>query len=279
MKNMKKIVAFMLVLSMVFALAACGSKSEPKDRLAKIKDQGYIEMVTEPYFAPFEFIDPSKEGDAQYVGMDIELGKAIAEKIGVELKIVPLEFTAVLAGVVDGKYDMAISAIAYSPSREEAMLLSDGYKLTSDQGYGFLTRIEDADKYTCIEDLANAVVITQSGSVQEGIYNDQVKSCKEFKLVSAMTDGYLAVAENKADVCIVSKASASLYAEANGGLAVSEFTFETDPKLSSTVVGVPKGGESLMEVVNEVIAELTANGQIESWYSEYEELASSLGVS
>lgn len=279
MKNMKKIVALALVLTMVFALAACGSKSEPKDRLAKIKEQGYIEMVTEPYFAPFEFIDPSKEGDAQYVGMDIELGKKIAEKIGVELKIVPLEFTAVLAGVVDGKYDMAISAIAYSPSREEAMLLSDGYKLTSNEGYGFLTRIEDADKYTCIEDLADAVVVTQSGSVQEGIYNDQVKSCKEFKLVSAMTDGYLAVAENKADVCIVSKASAKLYAEANGGLAVSEFTFETDPKLSSTVVGVPKGGESLMAVVNEVIAEQTANGNIEAWYAEYEALAASLGVS
>lgn len=279
MKNMKKIVALLLVLATVFALAACGSKSEPKDRLAKIKDQGYIEMVTEPYFAPFEFIDPSKEGDAKYVGMDIELGKKIAEKIGVELKIVPLEFSAVLAGVVDGKYDMAISAIAYSPSREEAMLLSDGYKLTSDEGYGFLTRIEDADKYTCIEDLANAVVVTQSGSVQEGIYNDQVKSCKEFKLVSAMTDGYLAVAENKADVCIVSKASARLYAEANGGLAVSEFTFETDPKLSSTVIGVPKDGESLMAVVNEVIAEQTANGNIETWYDEYAELAATLGIS
>lgn len=279
MKNVKKIVALALVLTMVLALAACGSKSEPKDRLAKIKEQGYIEMVTEPYFAPFEFIDPSKEGDAQYVGMDIELGKKIAEKIGVELKIVPLEFTAVLAGVVDGKYDMAISAIAYSPSREEAMLLSDGYKLTSNEGYGFLTRIEDADKYTCIEDLADAVVVTQSGSVQEGIYNDQVKSCKEFKLVSAMTDGYLAVAENKADVCIVSKASAKLYAEANGGLAVSEFTFDTDPKLSSTVIGVPKGGESLMAVVNEVIAEQTANGNIEAWYAEYEALAASLGVS
>lgn len=279
MKNMKKIVALMLVLTMVFALAACGSKSEPKDRLAKIKEQGYIEMVTEPYFAPFEFIDPSKEGDAQYVGMDIELGKKIAEKIGVELKIVPLEFTAVLAGVVDGKYDMAISAIAYSPSREEAMLLSDGYKLTSDEGYGFLTRTEDADKYTCIEDLANAVVITQSGSVQEGIYNDQVKSCKEFKLVSAMTDGYLAVAENKADVCIVSKASARLYAEANGDLAVSEFTFDTDPRLSSTVVGVPKGGESLMAVVNEVIAEQTASGNIDTWYDECAELAATLGIS
>ena len=279
MKNMKKIVALALVLTMVFALAACGSKSEPKDRLAKIKEQGYIEMVTEPYFAPFEFIDPSKEGDAQYVGMDIELGKKIAEKIGVELKIVPLEFSAVLAGVVDGKYDRAISAIAYSPSREEAMLLSDGYKLTSDEGYGFLTRTEDADKYTCLEDLANAVVITQSGSVQEGIYNDQVKSCKEFKLVSAMTDGYLAVAENKADVCIVSKASARLYAEANGDLAVSEFTFDTNPRLSSTVVGVPKGGESLMAVVNEVIAEQTANGNIEAWYDEYAELAATLGIS
>ena len=41
-----------------------------------------------------------------------------------ELKITALDYTAVLSGVADGKYDFAISAIAYAPSRAEAMRLS-----------------------------------------------------------------------------------------------------------------------------------------------------------
>ena len=57
--------------------------------------------------------------------MDIEVARYIADKIGVDLKITALDFTAVLAGVADGKYDFAISAIAYAPSRAEAMRLSD----------------------------------------------------------------------------------------------------------------------------------------------------------
>lgn len=280
MKSIKRLSALIIVLAIVLALCACGSGSSAKeDRLEAIKKQGYITLANEPYFAPFEFIDPNQEGDAQYVGMDIEIAKAIAAKIGVELKIVPLDFTAVLAGISDGKYDMAISAIAYSPAREEAMALSDGLILKSEDGYGFLTRAEDVDKYKSIEDLKDAVVITQSGSVQEGLYNDLVKECKEFKLVAQMTDGYLAVSENKADVCIVSTASAKLYAEKNGGLAVPDFRFETDPRLGSTVVALPKNNtDSLMAVVNETIAELVSKGQLDIWFDEYTDYASSLGI-
>lgn len=279
--KMKKIIALILAILMLACCTACGSAKAPADRLEKIKAQGYIQLATEPYFAPYEFIDPSLSGDAQYVGLDIELAKAIAEKLGVELKIVPLDFTAVLAGIVDGKYDMAISAIAYSPVREESMALSEGYFLDNEDGYGFLTRAEDADKYKSIEDLKDAVVITQSGSVQEGIYNDQVKPVTgaDTKLVANMTDGYLAVAEGKADVCIVSVPSASLYAEANGGLTVPEFRFDTDKRLSSTVVACPKAdSQSLMAVINEVIAELESNGTIQGWNEQYTEYAKSLGL-
>ncbi len=275
---MKKLIALVLAILALLSCTACGSTSTA-DRLTQIKEKGYIELTTEPYFAPYEFIDPNLEGDAQFVGMDIELARAIAEKLGVGLKIVPLDYTAVLAGVVDGKYDMAISAIAYSPAREEAMALSEGYFLTDEEGYGLLCRAEDADKYTGIESLRDAVVITQSGSVQEGIYNDMVGECKEFKLVANMTDGYLAVAENKADVCIVNRPSARLYAEANGGLAVTDFRFDTDKRLSSTIVACPKtGSESLMAVVNEVIAELEAEGKFAEWSAQYEEYAKSLGI-
>ena len=277
---MKKIFAMVLALAMILSCAACGCSSKAKgDLLEEIKAQGYIELCTEPYFAPFEFVDPSKTGDDQYVGVDIEIAKYIAEKIGVELRIVPLDFTAVLAGIADGKYDMAISAIAYSPSRAEAMRLSNVYKPNSG-GYGFLTRTEDVDKYSSVEDLKDAVVITQSGSVQESLYNQNVKACKEFKLVANMTDGYLAVAEGKADVCICSTESAQLYAEANGGLAIPDFRFEVDPNMNGTVVAMPlKGSESLLEVVNEAIAELNAQGKIDQWNEEYTAYAAQLGIS
>ena len=277
---MKKFFAMLLALAMILSCAACGGSSKAKDDLLEeIKAQGYIELCTEPYFAPFEFVDPSKTGDDQYVGVDIEIAKYIAEKIGVELRIVPLDFTAVLAGIADGKYDIAISAIAYSPSRAEAMRLSNVYKPNSG-GYGFLTRTEDVDKYTSVEDLKDAVVITQSGSVQESLYNQNVKACKEFKLVANMTDGYLAVAEGKADVCICSTESAQLYAEANGGLAIPDFRFEVDPNMNGTVVAMPlKGSESLLEVVNEAIAELNAQGKIDQWNEEYTAYAAQLGIS
>lgn len=277
---MKKLFAMVLALAMILSCAACGGSSKAKDDLLEeIKAQGYIELCTEPYFAPFEFVDPSKTGDDQYVGVDIEIAKYIAEKIGVELRIVPLDFTAVLAGIADGKYDIAISAIAYSPSRAEAMRLSNVYKPNSG-GYGFLTRTEDVDKYTSVEDLKDAVVITQSGSVQESLYNQNVKACKEFKLVANMTDGYLAVAEGKADVCICSTESAQLYAEANGGLAIPDFRFEVDPNMNGTVVAMPlKGSESLLEVVNEAIAELNAQGKIDQWNEEYTAYAAELGIS
>ena len=277
---MKKIFAMLLALAMILSCAACGGSSKAKgDLLEEIKAQGYIELCTEPYFAPFEFVDPSKTGDDQYVGVDIEIAKYIAEKIGVELRIVPLDFTAVLAGIADGNYDIAISAIAYSPSRAEAMRLSNVYKPNSG-GYGFLTRAEDVDKYSSVEDLKDAVVITQSGSVQESLYNQNVKACKEFKLVANMTDGYLAVAEGKADVCICSTESAQLYAEANGGLAIPDFRFEVDPNMNGTVVAMPlEGSESLLEVVNEAIAELNAQGKIDQWNEEYTAYAAQLGIS
>lgn len=277
---MKKMIAFLLAAILVLGCTACGSKKdEGNDRLAQIKAKGYIELCTEPYFAPFEYVDPTKTGDDQYQGMDLEVAKYIADKIGVDLKITALDFTAVLAGVADGKYDFAISAIAYSPERAEAMRLSDVYYATN-TGYGFIVRSEDVGKYTDIDSLKDAVVITQSGSVQEALYNQYVNgACKEFKLVANMTDGYLAVSEGKADVCICSTASANLYAQANGGLDIPDFRFEVDPNMNGVCVAMPtEGTESLAELINQCIAELNESGKPEEWYSQYEAAAAELGI-
>ncbi len=264
---------------MAFGMVSCGGKKESADRLEAIQNRGYLEICTEPYFAPYEYIDPTKSGDAQYRGVDIEIANYIADKLGVELRITPLDFTAVLAGVADGKYDLALSAIAYSPSRAEAMRMSDVY-YSSGTGYGFLVREEDVGKYTDLAALADAVVITQSGSVQEALYNQYVNgACKEFKLVSSMTDAYLAVAENKADVCICSTGSAELYATANGGLAIPAYRFEVDPNMNGVVAAMPmEGTEALCAYVNECLAELSAAGSIEEWNTQYKAEAAGLGI-
>ena len=284
MRNWKKALALLLALTMVLALAACGNGSKeqpPANRLEAIKQRGYIEVCTEPYFTPYEFIDSSKQGDEQYVGMDIEIAKYIADKLGVELRLVPLEFSAVLASVTEGKYDLAISALAYSPARAESINMSKGYRFDENEAsnYGLLVREEDADKYPNAESLAQAVIVTQSGSVQEGFVKDQVPAYKEFKVVSSMTDGFLMVKEGKADACACDINNGQLYADANGGLAIAnDFRFKIDESTQGTRVGIPLGETELTDFVNQCIDELLAENKTNQWYEEYSEYARSLGL-
>lgn len=278
--------SLMLMLSAVLVLSTgCAKKAsneEGSNRLEKIISRGYIEVVTEPYFAPNEFIDPTKSGSEQYVGSDIEFAKYIADKLGVELKIVPLEFGAVLSSITEGKYDLAISALAYTPARAEAMILSKGYYFAENApGYGLLIRAEDADKIKNADDLADKTVVAQSGSLQELFVNEQIAEYKEFKRVSATTDGILMVQENKADSCVVSIPMAQLYIDANegSGLAIVEgFEFSVDKELGGTRIGIPSGEDELAEKINELIDEVVSSGQYEQWYEEYTEYAKKLGL-
>ena len=161
MKKSTKLIGIILILLLsISVLSACGKESagntkKAENLLEEIRNKGYMEVATEPYFPPNEFIDPSKKGVEQYVGSDIELAKYIADKLGVELKIVPLEFSAVLSSVTEGKYDMAISALAYTPLRAEAMNLSKGYEFSDDaEGHGLLIRKEDKDNIKGIADIS-----------------------------------------------------------------------------------------------------------------------------
>ena len=287
MKNFKKFAAIALSavisMSMFAGCSSSASSSEAANRLEAIKARGYLEVATEPYFAPNEFIDASKPEGEQIIGSDIELAQAIADKIGVELRIIPLEFGAVLSSVTEGKYDMAISALAYTPARAEAMELSDGYYFNpNNKGYSLMVREEDADLYKSFDDFDGKSVVCQSGSLQELYATTQMnyKEFGEFPRVSSTTDGYLMVSEGKADAAVCAVSNAELYCAANPGLVVLDdvLKFETDPATDGTRIGIPKGETELLALVNEVIAELLASGQYLEWYDEYAEYASTLGI-
>lgn len=281
----KAFLAGLLAAAMAVSVSGCGAGNQNSEtaaasnRLEQILARGYIEVATEPYFAPNEFIDSTKEGADQYVGSDIEMAKYIADKLGVELKIVPLEFAAVLSSVTEGKYDLAISALAYTPERAEAMNMSNGYHFDTTEGYGLLVREEDADKYPDAASLENAVIVAQSGSLQEVFVNGQVPKYKEFKRVSSTTDGFLMVQEGKADAAATAIATAKLYIEANPGVAIANtFKFVEDKTTQGTRIGIPKGEDELTEKINEIVDELVESGQYDQWYAEYSEYAKTLGI-
>lgn len=279
---MKKLTALFLSLVMMLAMTACSSENntEYASRLEEIKARGVLTVATEPYFAPNEFIDPAKEGDEKYVGADIELAKYIADKLGVDLQIVPLEFTAVLSSVSEGKYDLAISALAYKPDRAEAMNLSKGYYFDEDtEGYGMLCRREDVDKYPTAADMKDAVIVVQAGSLQQDYVMDQVPEYKEIKYVSSMTDAFLMVQEDKADLAACFIGNGRLYSDANPDVnIVNGFKFVENKEWGGTRIGMKKGEDELTEAINAIIDEVVASGVYAQWYDQYADYAATLGL-
>ena len=256
----------------------------PSNRLEDILQRGYIEVATEPYFAPNEFIDPTIAGDDNIVGSDIELAKYIADELGVELRLKPMDFTSVLGSMTTGKFDMAISALAYTPSRAETMNLSKGYYYGSEdpqKSYGILIRKEDADEIKTIEDLSDKIVAAQNGSLQEMFVREQIPAYKEYNQVSSTNDAFLMVQTGRADAMAAALKMAELYLESNpecGLMILPDFYFTVDLDTQGTRIGLPLGEDELTDRVNEIIDEVIEQDLYNQWYEKYKEYAKKLGL-
>ena len=264
--------------------ATGGENGHSSNRLQDILTRGYIEVATEPAFAPNEFIDPTRQGDEQYVGSDIELAKYIADKLGVELRLKPMDFTSVLGSISTGKYDIAISALAYTPARAETMNLSKGYYFGDEdpqKAYGILIRKEAAGQIKTIDDLADKTLVVQSGSIQELFVNEQIPACGKLNRVSSTNDALLMVQEGRADAVAAALRMAELYLDANpesGMMILPDFYFTVDPDTQGTRIGIPKGEDELTDRINEIIDEVIEQDLYNQWYNEYREYAKKLGI-
>lgn len=261
-----------------------GEEDHSSNRLEDILKRGYIEVATEPSFAPNEFIDPNKSGDDQYVGSDIELAKYIAKELGVELRLKPMDFTSVLGSITAKKYDMAISALAYTPARAETMNLSKGYYYGSEdpqKAYGILIRKEDAEKIKSIEDLAELTIAAQNGSLQEMFVREQIPAYKKLNLVSSTNDAFLMVQTGRADAMAAALKMAQLYLDSNpnsGLMILPGFYFTVDEDTQGTRIGIPKGEDELTDRINEIIDDIIEQDLYNQWYEEYKEYAKTLGI-
>ena len=259
-----------------------GIPADAVGRLANIREAGKLVVCTEPYFAPQEFIDPDLEGQDQYAGADMELARRVAERMGVELEIVPLEFTDVLTSIGSGKYDLAISGLSYTPGRASSMELSKGYHYSTEAAaVGLVIRESDASALQELPDLAGRNLAAQAGSLQELLVAQNINDYRQFVRLGSIQDVYDEVSEGRADAAGVDIESARLYIRNNPdcGLTLMQgVSFRLEEQLEGDRIAGPKDEIELMYFVNGVIDEILESGEYEEWFAEASERAAELGL-
>ena len=250
--------------------------------LERIRRKGVLRVATEPYYAPQEFIDPDKTGQDQYAGSDMQLARLIAERMGVDLEIIPMEFTQVLPALTEDQCDLTISALAYTPGRATSYSLSKGYYFSdSAASTGFIIRVEDREKITSLDDMKNRILIAQSSSRQETLAAEHVRTYKEFRRISAIQTVYDAVRQGKADVGVVDIETAENYIQNNPdcGLCLAEgLYFQLDEKYLGDRIAAKKGETQLLYFVNGVIDEVLKDDTYMRWFEEARKRAEELGL-
>ena len=273
MKKMKKLFCAALAAAMLMAtMSGCGSS---QNRLEKIKESGKLVLATSPDFAPLEFEDLSS-GEAQYVGSDIELAKYIAEKLGVELEISAMDFSAVQAAIPSGQADIAISGFARTEERAQNLELSTPFNITEDGGQTVLVLKGEGANYTTADDFSGLQIGAQNGSLQYNLVSSQLPDDVEIVPVGSLNDGVLMLETGKIDALASDLSNAELLLESHDGIETTDFMFEYSSE--GNVAAVKKGETELIEAVNEIIEEVNELGLYDQWKDEATELAKSLGL-
>lgn len=261
----KQILVILLLMVALLAFSACtavqptGQTSAAEGgKLAQIKAAGKIVVGTSADYPPYESID----ADGNFVGFDMDLIRAIGEKLGVEVEIQDMPFDSLIASVQEGKIDAVIAAMQATAERDEQVDFTIPYRMTRDafaaaSGSGLV--IEKP------EDAAGKSIGAQTGTVQEGWIQ---RNLVEAGLTPAdMVFSYeradqaaLDVANGRIQLLLMDAEPAMELARQTGLeiLLITELTAE-----GGKSIAIPDGASDLKAELDRIIQELLDDGTIQ----------------
>lgn len=282
---MKKILALMLALCMVFALAACGEaasdpsaapESEAPASEAPASEapaseapaseepaadgefttivEGKLTMSTNAQFPPYEMTTD----DGGFEGIDVEIATAIAEKLGLELDILDMDFDSALLAVQQGKSDIVMAGVTVNEDRLLVMDFTDSYAT----GVQVVIVKEGSD--VTMDNMGEGLIGTQRGTTGN-IY------CTEDygeEHVVAYDDGFTAVQalmNGQVDCVVIDNAPAQEFVKNNAGLTI----LDTEYAVEDYAIGLNKGNTALLDAINGALAELISDGTVQSIVDKY----------
>ena len=251
---MKKYIALILALVMALCIfTGCGAKG------GMTLEKGKLIMSTNAAFPPYEMTDDT----GNYIGIDVEVAQAIADKLDLELVIDNMEFTAALEAAQQGKSDMVMAGVTVNPDRLAVMDFSDSYAT------GIQVVIVKEGSNVTMDNLGEMMIGTQMGttgyiyasdSVENGGYGEDH--------VIAYDNGITAVQalmNDQIDAVIIDNAPAQAFVEANPGLTL----LDGEWALENYAIGFKKGNTELKDAVNGALAELIADGTVQAIVDKY----------
>jgi len=283
---MKKLFAMLLAASMMMSLAACGGNDEPAPAPAPAPEQsepapaepqepavstvteGKLTVATSPDFAPYEFYAIAEDGTPTLAGFDVALAGYIADYMGLELVMQPMDFDGVLMEVATGKVDLGMAGLSPDPDRMDAMDFSDIYY---EGGQSFVTVTANKDMFKSLEDTnkADISVAAQIASIQMDLANEFSPDADIVPLPK-VTDIIAELLAGKLDGAYIETAVAESYKVNYPEL---EIVLDVPYATEGSAIGVVKGNEGLLNAVNEAIAAALADGSMDNFVAEAGELA------
>lgn len=256
-KNAMRFVTTLLVLVGLISLTACGNKANA-DQLEKIKKEGKLVIAMEGMWAPWTYHDESGE----LVGFDTEVGRAIANKLGVEPEYVEGEWDGLFAGLDGGRYDVIINGVEITDERKEK------YNFTTPYAYiktALITSAENTD-INGFEDLAGKKTANSLNSTYMLLAESY----------GATVDGVDSLSET-IDMVLSGRVDATLNAEVSfydymkehpdAPLKIVALTDEASEVSIPIVKG--SGSEGLNKEISKAIEELRADGTLSELSNKY----------
>ena len=207
-------------------------------------------------FAPFEF----KGKDGKYTGFDIDLWDAIAKRLSIEYKLIPMDFEGLIPALTTESIDVALAAIFIKSSREKVIDFSHPYFRA---GLKIMVRIENQDIKNP-EDLKGKVVSVKTGTATV----DYVETLGTRKLVkySNVDNVYLEVVSGGVDAAVHDTPNVLYYINTVGKGRVK--AVGADIKIAYYGIAFPEGSE-LRNKVNVALLECVEQGEYDQIYFKW----------
>ncbi len=255
---MKARVPLILLASLTLTLTACGgSDTEASDNELGLVEAGNLTVCSDIPYAPFEF-----EEGGEYTGFDMDLMRAIAEGMDLELAIKDVGFDGLQSGasLAAGQCDIGASAMSITEDRQKNLTFSDPY-YDSQQS---LMVPKDSD-IKSIEDLEGKTVGVQQGTTGEDYTRENVPESTEVKAYPSDGELFPALQSGGVDAVLQDLPVNILHTDDGAYTIVEEYP--TDEQYGFAMK--KEGSEDLAKAVNEQLAELKDNGKYQEIYDTY----------
>ena len=263
-RNWKKIMSVILAAGMMVSMAACGSKpaetevTEAQSAQADEKTDsqaagGTLVMATNAEFPPYEY----REGD-EIVGIDVDMARAVAEKLGMTLEVEDMAFDSILVAVQSGKADMGVAGMTVTEDRLNNCNFSDTYAEAAQ-----VIIVKEDSEIATPDDLVGKTVGVQLGTTGD-IYAEDIEDGtverynKGFEAVQALTQG-------KIDAVVIDDLPAQEFVKQSEGLKILDGAYSEE----EYALCFEKENQELCDQFNDVIQELKDDGTFEQIANSY----------